>query len=219
MVDDLSSSPARFDHLARTRTTVRSLLSEPVSRSLLLEILDVARTAPRTFNTQPWHVHLLAGKAKDDLAHQILVAHEAATLPAFSPFPAPLPKRRLHTKRTSAADITAAPRPIEQTWKLVTVRPDDTSPSSALLWGSSSQLIGDSPNTAGWIAAYSCKRSCWPPTLAGSRHVHKSRFCVTNRSSRRNWASPTAKGSPAGCRSAGRTRKQPSIIWRCRARA
>lgn len=92
MVDTTEGAhAAMFDGLARSRTTTRAFLPEPVPRSLLMEILQVARTAPSTFNTQPWRVHLVAREAKAELTRQILVAHDAAVLPAFSPFPPDVP--------------------------------------------------------------------------------------------------------------------------------
>lgn len=49
----------------------------------------MARMAPSTFNTQPWRVHVLAGKAKRALSEAILQAHAANARPPFSPFPDP----------------------------------------------------------------------------------------------------------------------------------
>lgn len=71
----------------RTRRTVRAFRPDAVPRRHLLEILEAARMAPSTFNTQPWRVHLLAGKAKRALSEAILKAHAAGTQPVFSPFP------------------------------------------------------------------------------------------------------------------------------------
>ena len=81
-----------FDALARTRTTVRAFVPDPVPRSLLQDVLQVAQTAPSTFNTQPWRVHLVAGSAKAELTRAILLAHTAADAPTFSPFPAVMPE-------------------------------------------------------------------------------------------------------------------------------
>ena len=92
MGDRVGSSAAMFDDLARTRTTVRAFLSDPVPRSIVWDILEVARTAPSTFNTQPWRVHVVAGHAKAELTRRILLAHEAASLPVFSPFPPVMPE-------------------------------------------------------------------------------------------------------------------------------
>lgn len=79
------------DNVIRTRKTVRAFRPDPVPRRQLVEILEMARTAPSTFNTQPWRVHLLTGEAKRALSHAILQAHAANTIPAFAPFPQPPP--------------------------------------------------------------------------------------------------------------------------------
>ena len=50
-----------FDTLAQTRRSIRGYKSTPVPRALIDEILSVAKAAPSSMNTQPWHVHVLTG--------------------------------------------------------------------------------------------------------------------------------------------------------------
>lgn len=83
--------PSSVDQLIRSRRTIRAFRSDLVARSQVEEILEIARTAPSTFNTQPWRVHVLAGAAKRALSKAILQAHAANTAPAFAPFPQPVP--------------------------------------------------------------------------------------------------------------------------------
>lgn len=78
-----------IDTVIRSRRTVRAFRPDPVPRSDLVEILEMARMAPSTFNTQPWRVYPLAGNAKRALSEAILQAHAANTQPPFSPFPEP----------------------------------------------------------------------------------------------------------------------------------
>ena len=78
-----------IDSVIASRRTVRAFRPDPVPRHLLVEILEIARAAPSTFNTQPWRVHLLAGGAKRALSEAILQAHAANSQPPFSPFPEP----------------------------------------------------------------------------------------------------------------------------------
>lgn len=85
-MDTLASS-GWLDNLMRSRRSVRSFLADPVPREQLVEILEAARTAPSTFNTQPWRVHLLAGDVKRELSAAIAAARPVA----FSPFPDPVP--------------------------------------------------------------------------------------------------------------------------------
>jgi len=81
--------PTVVDTLIRSRRTVRAFRPDLVSRGQLVEILETARTAPSTFNTQPWRVHVLTGEAKRALGEAILRAHAANATPPFSPFPEP----------------------------------------------------------------------------------------------------------------------------------
>lgn len=50
-----------FETLSRTRRSVRGYKPDPVPRALIEEIIGVAKRAPSSMNTQPWHVHVLAG--------------------------------------------------------------------------------------------------------------------------------------------------------------
>jgi nitroreductase len=50
-----------FETLARTRRSVRGYRADPVPRAVIEEIIDVAKRAPSSMNTQPWHVHVLTG--------------------------------------------------------------------------------------------------------------------------------------------------------------
>ena len=79
------------DTVIRSRRTIRSFRPDPVPRSQLVDIIEVARMAPSIFNTQPWRVHVLAGAAKRTLSEAISRAHSANTQPPFSPFPQPSP--------------------------------------------------------------------------------------------------------------------------------
>ena len=82
---------AAIDNVIRSRKTVRAFRPDLMPRALLVEILESARMAPSTFNTQPWRVHVLAGEAKRALGEAILRAHAANAAPTFSPFPEPPP--------------------------------------------------------------------------------------------------------------------------------
>ncbi len=82
---------AVVDTVIRSRKTVRAFRPDPVPRSQLVEIIEVARMAPSNFNTQPWRVHVLAGAAKSALSEAISQVHSANTHPPFSPFPQPPP--------------------------------------------------------------------------------------------------------------------------------
>ena len=80
-----------LDDVIRSRKSIRAFRPETVARHLLVEIIETARAAPSNFNSQPWGVYLLTGKAKRALSEAILQTHNANTLPPFSPFPQPMP--------------------------------------------------------------------------------------------------------------------------------
>ena len=80
-----------LDGVIRSRKSVRAFKSDPVPKCLLMEVVDAARAAPSNFNSQPWRVYLLTGKAKDALGEAITRAYHGDTMPPFSPFPRPTP--------------------------------------------------------------------------------------------------------------------------------
>ncbi len=82
---------ATLDAAVRSRKSIRSFRPEPVPKRLLMDILETARAAPSNFNSQPWRVYVLTGKAKRALGEAIVQAHVGNSVPPFSPFPQPNP--------------------------------------------------------------------------------------------------------------------------------
>lgn len=81
---------AMLDIVMRSRRSVRAFRPDPVPRSLLVEILQVARTAPSNFNSQPWGVYLLTGEAKRALGEALV--HASSQPPKFyQEKPCPVP--------------------------------------------------------------------------------------------------------------------------------
>lgn len=56
-----------FTTLAATRRSVRGYKPDPVPRELIEEILHVAKGAPSSMNSQPWHVHVLTGEPLEEV--------------------------------------------------------------------------------------------------------------------------------------------------------
>lgn len=83
----VASSREAVEAVIRTRTTVRAFRPDPVPRATVEELLELARLAPSTFNTQPWRVHVLGGAAKAAFSAALLDAHAGNAVPMFSPFP------------------------------------------------------------------------------------------------------------------------------------
>jgi len=65
------------DTAITSRMSVRAFTQQPVSRSDLEDILQVASRAASGTNTQPWHVYVLQGKSRDTLVEKVCAAHDA----------------------------------------------------------------------------------------------------------------------------------------------
>ena len=53
--------PLDFETLVEQRRSTRGYKPDPVSRELLDEIVELAKRAPSSMNTQPWHFHVVTG--------------------------------------------------------------------------------------------------------------------------------------------------------------
>jgi nitroreductase len=51
-----------FSELIKARKSIRGYQQKPVPRKLIEEIIEVAKWAPSSMNTQPWHVHVVTGE-------------------------------------------------------------------------------------------------------------------------------------------------------------
>ena len=51
-----------FSKLIQARKSIRGYLARPVPREVIEEIIEVAKWAPSSMNTQPWHVHVVTGE-------------------------------------------------------------------------------------------------------------------------------------------------------------
>lgn len=56
-----------FEALVQSRRSVRGFKQQPVPRAVVEAIIDSAKRAPSSMNTQPWHVHLLTGSPLEEL--------------------------------------------------------------------------------------------------------------------------------------------------------
>ena len=54
-----------FQELVKARKSIRGYLNKPVPREVIDAILEVAKWAPSSMNTQPWHVHVVTGEPLD----------------------------------------------------------------------------------------------------------------------------------------------------------
>ena len=87
----MNSDTYIIDSVIRSRRAVRVFRPDAISKEDVIEILDVARTAPSNSNTQPWHVYVLGGRAKQQLSDALTRAHERESHPPLHHMPQPLP--------------------------------------------------------------------------------------------------------------------------------
>jgi nitroreductase len=75
----------------RSRRSVRAYRPDLLSQDAVLDILQVATSAPSNSNTQPWNVHVLAGAPLKALCADLVTAFRRGDFPRPSHFPDPLP--------------------------------------------------------------------------------------------------------------------------------
>ena len=51
-----------YASLVHERRSIRGYKPDPVPKELINEIIDLAKTAPSSMNTQPWHFHAITGE-------------------------------------------------------------------------------------------------------------------------------------------------------------
>jgi len=51
-----------YNDIVHDRRSIRGYLQKPVPRELIEEIIDLAKRAPSSMNTQPWHFHVITGE-------------------------------------------------------------------------------------------------------------------------------------------------------------
>ncbi|QFZ84728.1 nitroreductase [Variovorax paradoxus] len=70
--------PASVVSAIESRFSCRAFLRDkPVERQQIEEILQIARCAASSTNTQPWKVHVLQGDRRDALVAKVCAAHDA----------------------------------------------------------------------------------------------------------------------------------------------
>lgn len=51
-----------YEEIAQDRRSIRGYKKDPIPREILEEIIHIAKQAPSSMNTQPWHFHVLTGE-------------------------------------------------------------------------------------------------------------------------------------------------------------
>ena len=57
--------PQAFDDVVRGRRSVRGYKAQPVAKTLIREIIELAMRAPSSLNTQPWNFYVVTGAPLD----------------------------------------------------------------------------------------------------------------------------------------------------------
>ena len=65
----------------RARRTTRGFLPDPVPEPVIREVLEIARHAPSNSNTQPWHLAIVSGPARERLQEAIFAEINAGKTP------------------------------------------------------------------------------------------------------------------------------------------
>jgi nitroreductase len=52
----------KYEEIAQARRSIRGYKTDPIPREILEEIIHIAKQAPSSMNTQPWHFHVLTGE-------------------------------------------------------------------------------------------------------------------------------------------------------------
>ncbi|MEW6164442.1 MAG: nitroreductase [Pseudomonadota bacterium] len=68
--------PDNFLQVMESRRSIRAFLPDPVPRADIERIIAAAARAPSGTNTQPWHVHVLTGAARDALVAAVCHAYD-----------------------------------------------------------------------------------------------------------------------------------------------
>jgi nitroreductase len=105
----------QFEDVIRGRRSIRAYTTEPVPQELIREILDEARWAPSSRNTQAWSVWVVGGDALERFkaAFKVAVAREeadAADLPGTQTgdWPETCSARAVELMKTRAQTLEAA---------------------------------------------------------------------------------------------------------------
>ena len=96
----------------RTRMSIRKFKPEPVSKELLLDVINIAKWSPSYKNSQPWQAVILSGHKKESLSRMLIELLENGTelspdLPAPTSWPAAEAARidHLFKKRAEATGV------------------------------------------------------------------------------------------------------------------
>ena len=164
-----------FEALVHTRKSVRGFKEKPVPRAVIEEIIEIAKRAPSSMNTQPWHVHVLTGEPLEQVRRRNMEEMIAGAKPKRD-----IVSRMANIRACIAGDRSTSPRNYSARW----VSPATTSRCGRIGCCAAS---GNSMRRCRWcwpmtafsipvrsaisISARSATASCWRRGIAGSARV------------------------------------------------
>ncbi len=87
-----------FEQLIKARKSIRGYKKVPVPRQVIDEFIEVAKWAPSSMNTQPWHVHVVTGAPLDRI-RESNTRNMLSGIPPKRDFPMKEAYEGLHRKR------------------------------------------------------------------------------------------------------------------------
>lgn len=89
----------------KDRSSYRSFSDEPVSRTVMEEILSDASRAPSALNLQPWEIHVVRGAERKRLSKHLLRSYRERGVTCGPGASKPLPERFISRARKCADDM------------------------------------------------------------------------------------------------------------------
>src|ERR1700743_1316348 len=130
-----------FEALVHSRRSVRGFKKRPVPRAVIEEIIEVAKRAPSSMNTQPWHVHVLTGAPLEEVRRRnmeemVAGAKAKRDIVSHGEYEGVHRGRQVDIakKLFGAMGIARDDKPMRQDWVLGGVRPFDAPVSLVLAY-------------------------------------------------------------------------------------
>ncbi|AHH99126.1 nitroreductase [Kutzneria viridogrisea] len=96
--------PEYAEHLIRGRRATRAFRPDPVPEDTLRAVFSLASAAPSNSNTQPWHVEVVSGAARDRLGEALVAAHTRKDLSLDFPYSEDLYQGTYQRRRQHAGE-------------------------------------------------------------------------------------------------------------------
>ena len=94
----------QFEKLIKARRSIRGYRRDPVPVAVIDEIIEVAKWAPSSMNTQPWRVHVVTGAPLDRI-REGNTQNMVAGIPPRRDFPMKEAYEGIHRKRQVAVAV------------------------------------------------------------------------------------------------------------------